>query len=130
MKIVKKTAVLQLMLAAALLVSVSMRVQGETMLSVHVPDVGQGLCTAAESDGHWILYDGGGAPSAAFVVSKLARMGAEKLDLVIASHYDDDHIGIDNCTYSLSYDDLGHVRHFLFESTPDLSVGLHIHSGG
>ena len=93
MKIVKKTAVLQLMLAAALLVSVSMRVQGETMLSVHVPDVGQGLCTAAESDGHWILYDGGGAQSAAFVVSKLAAMGAEKLDLIIASHYDDDHIG-------------------------------------
>lgn len=93
MKTVKRTAVLWLVLAAVLLAPVIAAAEEETLLSVHVPDVGQGLCAAFESDGHWILYDGGGASSAAFVISELARSGAGSLDLVIVSHYDDDHIG-------------------------------------
>ena len=92
MKTMKRT-VLLLLLIAAFLVPVSMQARGETKLTVLIPDVGQGLCAAAESDGHWILYDGGGAQSAAFLISELARQGAESLDLIIVSHYDDDHIG-------------------------------------
>ncbi len=61
-------------------------------LTVHFLDVGQGLCVLLESDGHYALYDGGGPESAPYVVSYLKEQGVMQLDLVIASHYDIDHV--------------------------------------
>ncbi|MDO4619040.1 MAG: MBL fold metallo-hydrolase [Lachnospiraceae bacterium] len=55
-------------------------------------DVGQGLSILCESDGEYLLYDGGGRNSSSYVVSYLKKHGIEKLRYIIASHYDEDHI--------------------------------------
>ena len=61
-------------------------------LNVTVLDVGQGLSIFAECDGHTLLYDGGDRSTSSYVVSFLKKQGVKKLDYVIASHYDADHI--------------------------------------
>ena len=63
-----------------------------SVLTCHFLDVGQGLAVLLECDGHFALYDGGGPESSQFVVSYLKDAGVEQLDLVIASHYDLDHV--------------------------------------
>lgn len=59
---------------------------------VHVLDVGQGLSVLVESQGHYMLYDGGDRDKSSFVVSYLKQQGVSELDYMIASHYDADHI--------------------------------------
>lgn len=68
--------------------------QGESVsdMEVHFLDVGQGLSILIESNGHYLLYDGGDRDASSFVVSYLEDAGVEKLDYVIASHYDADHL--------------------------------------
>ena len=61
-------------------------------MEVHFLDVGQGLSILIESDGHYMLYDGGDRNASSFVVSYLEDAGVKKLDYVIASHYDADHL--------------------------------------
>lgn len=61
-------------------------------LEVHVLDVGQGLCVLIRSGDCCLLYDGGSEAASSFVVSYLQRHGVEKLDYVVASHYDSDHL--------------------------------------
>ncbi|MBQ9064929.1 MAG: MBL fold metallo-hydrolase [Blautia sp.] len=66
---------------------------GDTgVFTAHFLDVGQGLCVLLESDGEYAVYDGGGPESSRFVVSYLKELGVSRLDLVIASHYDLDHV--------------------------------------
>ena len=62
------------------------------ILEVHVLDVGQGLSVFIRSGDDCFLYDGGREAASSFVVSYLKRHGVEKLDYVIASHYDSDHL--------------------------------------
>ena len=57
-----------------------------------VLDVGQGLSVLVQSDGHFLLYDGGDRSHSSFVVSYLLEHGVSSLDYVIASHYDADHL--------------------------------------
>lgn len=59
---------------------------------VHVLDVGQGLSVFVESQGHYMLYDGGDRNKSSFVVSYLKEAKVDSLDYVIASHYDGDHL--------------------------------------
>lgn len=59
---------------------------------VHVLDVGQGLSVLVESQGHYMLYDGGDRDKSSFVVSYLKEEKVQSLDYVIASHYDADHL--------------------------------------
>lgn len=61
-------------------------------LEVHFLDVGQGLSVFIESDGHYMLYDGGDSSKSSFVVSYLKDQGVQTLDYVVASHYDSDHL--------------------------------------
>lgn len=61
-------------------------------MKIHFLDVGQGLSILVESDGHFLLYDGGDRNASSFVVSYLMDAGVKKLDYVIASHYDADHL--------------------------------------
>lgn len=61
-------------------------------LSVHFIDVGQGNALLAESDGHYMLIDGGDRDYSSFVVSYLKKQGVKKLDYIIVSHYDADHL--------------------------------------
>lgn len=60
--------------------------------AVHFIDVGQGLSVLIQSDGHFMLYDGGDRTASSLVVSYLEDQGVETLDYVIASHYDADHL--------------------------------------
>ena len=55
----------------------------------HVLNVGQGQSVLIESDGHYMLIDGGGRDASSFVVSYLS--GIEKLDCIAVTHYDEDH---------------------------------------
>ena len=59
---------------------------------IHILDVGQGLSILAESQGHYLLYDGGDADQSSYVVAYLKEQGVSSLDYVIASHYDSDHL--------------------------------------
>lgn len=63
-----------------------------TTLSVTFLDVGQGNCVLAESDGHYMLIDGGNSSHSSFVVSYLQNLGITYLDYVLISHYDSDHV--------------------------------------
>lgn len=65
--------------------------EGST-LRVDFLDVGQGLSVLVEADGHYLLYDGGDRSASSFVVAYLKKRNVEKLDYLIASHYDADHI--------------------------------------
>lgn len=66
--------------------------ESEGSMEVHVLDVGQGLAVFIRSGDDCLLYDGGREATSSFVVSYLKRHGVEKLDYVIASHYDSDHL--------------------------------------
>ena len=64
----------------------------EAECSVEMLDVGQGLCILAEMDGQYLLYDGGGRETSSLVVRHLRDLGVGRIDLMVASHYDEDHI--------------------------------------
>ena len=61
-------------------------------LTFSVLDVGQGLSLLVESNGEYLLYDGGDRYASSYVVSYLKNEGIDQLDYVVASHYDSDHI--------------------------------------
>ncbi len=63
-------------------------------LRVHFIDVGQGDSTLVQSpDGSTILIDGGPMDAYPQLVGYLKAAGVEKIDLLIATHPDGDHIG-------------------------------------
>ncbi len=66
---------------------------GKSGLSVHYVDVGQGDCTLIECDGHYMLIDAGNNNKGTAVKSYLESQKVKKLDLVIGTHGDADHIG-------------------------------------
>ncbi|MBQ4067689.1 MAG: MBL fold metallo-hydrolase [Lachnospiraceae bacterium] len=69
-------------------------------LTVHFIDVGQGHATLLEIHNHYALIDGGDADSVIILTEYLEHIGVEKLDYVIATHYDTDHLyGIVNIMY-------------------------------
>ena len=63
-----------------------------TTLSVTFLDVGQGNCVIAESNGHYMLIDGGNSNYSSKVVSYLHDLGITTLDYIVISHYDADHL--------------------------------------
>lgn len=65
----------------------------EPGLEVHFIDVGQGDCTLLLNEGHAMLIDAGEDRQGTKVQKYLQKQGVEKLDYVIASHPDADHIG-------------------------------------
>lgn len=69
---------------------ISFPAQAQT--DVHVLDVGQGLSVLVESQGKYMLYDGGDSSKSSYVVSYLKRQGVSNLDYIVASHYDADHL--------------------------------------
>lgn len=79
-------------LALGTLLSTSMTLTSFARTEVHVLDVAQGLSILIESDGHYLLYDGGNSNKSSFVVAYLEEQGVTHLDYVIASHFDADHI--------------------------------------
>lgn len=70
----------------------------EAHMEVHFLDVGQGLSILAMSEDEVLIYDGGDRSSSDFVVSYLKKQGVEKIDYLISSHYDSDHVsGLIGC---------------------------------
>ena len=55
-------------------------------------DVGQGLSILIESDGEYMIYDGGGRSYSSYVVSYLKKHNIDELEYMFISHYDEDHI--------------------------------------
>lgn len=65
---------------------------GEGEMIVHFLDVGQGFSALVESNGHYMLIDGGDRAYSSFVVSYLQRLGVTSLDYILISHYHADHL--------------------------------------
>ena len=61
-------------------------------LNLHYLDVGQGNAVLAESQGHYMLIDGGARKASSFVVSYLEKQGVKELDYLLISHFDEDHL--------------------------------------
>ncbi|MCT1541669.1 MULTISPECIES: MBL fold metallo-hydrolase [Lysinibacillus] len=79
-------------------------------MQVHFIDVGQGDSILIESpSGKTMLIDGGVKGAGQQIVSYLKELGIDKLDIVVATHPDADHIGglipvLDNMTIEQFYD--------------------------
>lgn len=63
-------------------------------LTVHFIDVGQGDCVFIEfPDDKNMLIDGGLSEKSSAVINYLEKLNVEKIDLVLATHSDKDHVG-------------------------------------
>lgn len=80
------------LIITTLLFSSLISIKAAAQTDVHVLDVGQGLSVLIESNGHYMLYDGGDSDKSSYVISYLHREGVTALDYVVASHYDSDHL--------------------------------------
>ena len=56
-------------------------------------DVGQGDCALVQCDGHYMMIDGGPSKASSTVYTILKNKGIKAIDLMIATHPDEDHIG-------------------------------------
>ena len=66
---------------------------GTEGLKVTIVDVGKGDCILVETDGKYVLIDAGYAETASEVISYFKDLGVERLEYVIITHYDKDHVG-------------------------------------
>lgn len=62
-------------------------------LKVHFIDVGQADSILLEFNGHFALVDGGNSADGVDVATYLQLLGVQKLELVVATHPHEDHIG-------------------------------------
>ena len=62
-------------------------------LEVHFLDVGQADCTLIKCDGYTMLIDAGEDDQGTKIQSYLKKQGVEKLDYLVLTHPDSDHIG-------------------------------------
>ena len=65
----------------------------EDHLAVHFIDVGQADCALLECGGKYMLIDGGNTADGPAVRQYLTFMGVDKLELMVATHPHEDHIG-------------------------------------
>lgn len=64
----------------------------ETECRITILDVGQGLCCLIESNGEYMLFDGGDRNTSSYVVACLKERGIRHIKYLVASHYHADHI--------------------------------------
>ena len=64
-----------------------------TGMEVHFIDVGQGDATLIKADGHYMLIDAGENDKGTAVQLYLKKQGVERLDYLVLTHTDSDHIG-------------------------------------
>ena len=70
----------------------SISTDGST-LSVHYIDVGQADCILLETEGKFMLIDGGNKDDSQLVVTYLEQQGVQELEAVICTHAHEDHVG-------------------------------------
>lgn len=61
--------------------------------SIHFIDVGQADAALIECDSHYMLIDGGNKEDASVIYSVLKQAEVPKLDIVVATHAHEDHVG-------------------------------------
>ena len=75
------------------------RPEGEGAMAIHVLDVGQGLAVIVRTANHALVYDSGPRFSSGFdsgtaiVAPVLRRLGIKRVQVLVASHADNDHAG-------------------------------------
>ena len=116
------TPALRKSLLAALLASLTLlaavrtgAAQYRAPIDAVVLDVGQGQSVALASGGQYALVDCGGQLDAGFLASRRLRtMGCQRLDLLILTHYDTDHVnGVESLLSRMD------VRELLVPEPPD-----------
>jgi len=65
---------------------------GSSEMKVHFLDVGQGAAVLFQIGDKVLVFDGGDRDTSSFVVSYLKKQGIQQVDVMIASHYDADHL--------------------------------------
>ena len=65
----------------------------KSTFSIHYIDVGQADAALVECDGHYMLIDGGNKGDSSKMYSVLRSAAVPKLDIVVATHAHEDHIG-------------------------------------
>lgn len=68
-------------------------VKVDSSFTIRYLDVGQGDATLLECDGHYMLIDGGNNKSSDIIYTVLKNNNVESVDMVFASHADEDHVG-------------------------------------
>lgn len=66
---------------------------GDESLTVHFIDVGQADCALLETDGEFMLIDGGNKEDGQLVISYLQQQGVDELSAVVCTHAHEDHVG-------------------------------------
>ena len=61
--------------------------------NIHFIDVGQADAALVECDGHYMLIDGGNKGDSSLIYTVLKNAKVEKLDIVVATHAHEDHVG-------------------------------------
>ena len=64
----------------------------KSTMKVHYIDVGQGSAVLVQYGKHFMLIDGGDRNASSKVVSYLKKQKVKKLDYIVVSHYDADHL--------------------------------------
>lgn len=68
------------------------------IMEVHFLDVDQGLCILVQMGEKALIYDGGERDVSSRVVAYLKEQGVTKIDYMVSSHYDSDHVsGLIGC---------------------------------
>ena len=86
-------AILLLLLGCAMQPATTPTAVVEDYLAVHFIDVGQADCILLSCGGEYMLIDGGNTADGYTVRGYLEHAGVEKLDLLVATHPHEDHIG-------------------------------------
>lgn len=81
--------------AAAISVTSPAYAAGDNQSSFQIDfiDVGQGDAALVQCDGHYMLVDGGDSKQSSRIYSILKNRGINKIDVMVATHPDADHIG-------------------------------------